>query len=184
MAERLTIWQWLADTLASQDAAVLMLVADSEGSSPCKAGTKMAVDCRGRRFGTLGGGAFEAGLIEKARALMAAERAEPMLCEFRHELSGSGDASGMVCGGRQTVLLYRYGNANLPVFQRLAELERSRTPGLIRLTPGGLYLESRLLSPRQTQFDRYPENDWLYQEAVGSGKQAYLIGGGHVSLAL
>lgn len=33
-------------------------------------------------------------------------------------------------------------------------------------------------------FDRLSEHDWHYQEAIGVCKQAYIVGGGHVSLAV
>lgn len=180
MAEPATIWQWLADVLDDQHTAMLMIVVSSEGSSPSKAGTKMAVTAQGDSFGTIGGGALEYRLLETASSLLAAESLAPVLCRFQHDLSKANDASGMICGGTQTVLLYRCRNAEIALYRQLADMHR----GGISITPNGLKLQVQPVLPQQTQFNLQSEHDWRYQEAVGCYKQAYLIGGGHVSLAL
>jgi xanthine dehydrogenase accessory factor len=81
-----TIWQWIVDVLEHQNSAILMIVVNSEGSSPSKAGTKMAVTAQGESFGTIGGGALEYSLVKKAHALMATESVDPVLCRFQHTL--------------------------------------------------------------------------------------------------
>ena len=164
-----------------------MIVVDSEGSSPSKAGSKMAVSAQGERFGsfgTIGGGALEYSMVKKAHALLATDAVAPVLCRFQHTLAGTDDTSGMSCGGKQTVLLYRCRNTDIALYRQLAETHLHKTPGTISLNPNGLQLKFQALLPQQTQFDQLSENDWLYQETIGFYKQAYIIGGGHVSLAL
>jgi len=63
-----TIWQWLADALAHREAVMLMIVVSSTGSSPGKAGAKMAVTIRGEHYGTIGGGAVEYAMVKHALA--------------------------------------------------------------------------------------------------------------------
>ncbi len=184
MAKPMTIWKWLADVLAEQQSAMLMIVVSSEGSSPSKAGTKMAVSAQGASFGTIGGGALEYRLVKKAHALLATESGTPVLWRFQHNLAETDDASEMSCGGKQTVLLYRCRNTDIAHYRQLAEMTLHKTPGMISLTPNGLQLQLQTLLPQQTQFNQVSENDWLYQEAMGGCKQAYIVGGGHVSLAL
>jgi xanthine dehydrogenase accessory factor len=187
LVELTTIWQWLVDVLASQNTAMLMIVVSSEGSSPSKAGTKMAISTQGERFGsfgTIGGGALEYRLVKKAHDLLATDTVAPVLCRFQHNLSGTDDVSGMSCGGKQTVLLYRCRNIDIALYRQLAEMHLHKTPGTISLTPNGLQLQLQTLLPQQTQFNLQSENEWLYQEAMGICKQAYIVGGGHVSLAL
>jgi len=182
LADQADIWQWIIDVLDDHKSAMLMIVVCSEGSSPSKAGTKMAVTAQGESFGTIGGGALEYSLIKKAHSLMATESVGPILCRYQHNLSESLDPSGMSCGGKQTVLLYHCRNVDIELYRQLAEIHLNKTPGVISLTPKGLQLQVPKIIARLTQFKLESENDWLYQEVVGLYKQAYLIGGGHVSL--
>ena len=144
----------------------------------------MAVTAQGQSFGTIGGGALEYRLVKKAQALMATASVAPVLCRFQHAVSKTNDASGMICGGKQTVLLYRCRNADIALYRQLAELHRNKLSGGISMTPNGLQFQLQPIWPQQKQFNVQSENDWLYQEAVGGYKHAYLIGGGHVSLAV
>jgi len=184
LAEPASIWQWIVDVLENHNTAMLMIVVSSEGSTPSKAGTKMAVTAQGESFGTIGGGALEYRLVKKAHSLMATESVVPILCRFQHNLSKTNDASGMTCGGKQTVLLYCSHKTDIKLYRQFAEIYLNKTPGVISMTPNGFQLQLLQTLPQQTQFHLQSENDWLYQEAVGFYKQAYLIGGGHVSLAL
>jgi xanthine dehydrogenase accessory factor len=79
-------------------AAVVATVVSARGSTPRSAGAKMVVYPDGRTMGTVGGGAVEADVIERARALV--DSGEPTLLEF--ELTGEADA---VCGGRMSIFL-------------------------------------------------------------------------------
>ena len=184
MSEPANIWQWMVDVLEDNNDAILMIVVSSEGSTPSKAGTKMAVTSQGESFGTIGGGALECSLIKKAHSLMVTKSVMPVLCRFQHNLSKANDASGMTCGGKQTILLYRSHKTDIKLYRQFAEIYLNKTPGVISVTPNGFQLQLQQTLPQQTQFQLQSENDWLYQESVGFYKQAYLIGGGHVSLAL
>ena len=162
---------------------MLMIVVSSVGSSPSKVGTKMAITAQDERFGTIGGGALEYSLVKKAQALMATTAVAPVLYRFQHTAPKTNNASGMICGGKQTVLLYRCRNADIALYRQLAGMYRNNRSGGIRMTPSGLQLHLSPM-PKQTHFNWQSEHNWLYQETVGGYKQAYLIGGGHVSLAL
>ena len=136
-----------------------MIVVSSEGSTPSKAGTKMAVTSQGESFGTIGGGALECSLIKKAHSLMATESVMPILCRFQHNLSIANDDSGMTCGGKQTVLLYRSHKTDIKLYRQFAEIYLNKTPGVISVTPNGFQLQLQQTLPQQTQFHLQSEND-------------------------
>jgi len=184
LSDQANLWHWLADTLEHQSAVMLMIVVSSTGSSPGKAGAKMAVTAQGDCFGTIGGGAIEYSMVRHAQTLLEKELSVPELNLRRHVLTGGGQASGMICGGEQIVLLYRCQNGDLELFRRIAEMARHKIPGLLKLSPAGIQLDPSPNLPKPVQFSANADNDWLYQETLGIYKQAYLIGGGHVSLAL
>lgn len=83
---------------------VVATVIGSRGSSPRKVGAKMLVAADGRLVGTVGGGAVESRVIERARRLLQ----DPEVQRFEWDL-GSEEAGGMACGGRMEFLLEPFG---------------------------------------------------------------------------
>jgi len=88
----------------------------------------------------------------------------------------------MICGGEQTILAYPCRIQDLPLFERLAECCRLRTPKRLVISRRGLQLMNTGAVWLPAYFE--PGEDWLYQEVIGRRKCAYIIGGGHVSLML
>ena len=85
----------------SGEPCVLVTVAATRGSVPRAAGAKMLVFSDGPSVGTVGGGKFEALVIEEARSVLHAEL--PLLkCYPLHE--GDEDSFGAICGGESTLL--------------------------------------------------------------------------------
>ncbi len=86
----------------ARTACVLATVAATTGSVPRAAGSKMLVYADGKTSGTIGGGKFEALVVEEARAALRAKA--PIL--KRYPLHEEDAASfGAICGGEATVLL-------------------------------------------------------------------------------
>lgn len=83
---------------------VVATVIGTRGSTPRKVGAKMVVAGDGRTFGTVGGGAVEALVIERARAVLRS----PEVARFEWRL-GSEEAGGMPCGGSMEFLLEPFG---------------------------------------------------------------------------
>ncbi|MDD1626028.1 MAG: XdhC family protein [Methylococcaceae bacterium] len=180
MSNQTSFWQWLVDALEHNGSIMLMIVVSSQGSSPGKAGAKMAVTAQGQRFGTIGGGAVEHSLVKQAQLLLTNDTFHHQLIREQHHLSTTGQASGMICGGEQTVLMYVCQSSELKLYRQ--SLNKLR--GVIKLSPAGIEFNQDCTLPFPSRFNLLSEDDWIYEERVGVGKQAYLIGGGHVSLAL
>ncbi|MDD1612336.1 MAG: XdhC family protein [Methylococcaceae bacterium] len=176
-----SVWQWLIDALRQNQPVTLLLVVASKGSSPGKIGAKMAVSATGV-IGTIGGGGLEIGLIEAVRASMVKGLTEPKIHSRMHHASETGTDSGMICGGEQTILAYPCRIQDIPLFEKLAECCRLRTPKRLVISRRGLQLIDAGAARLPAHFD--PGEDWLYQEVIGRHKCAYIIGGGHVSLML
>jgi xanthine dehydrogenase accessory factor len=168
------LWQFIADWLTQP--VMLLVVVYSQGSTPAKAGAKLAVTAT-QNFGSIGGGAIEYALLKKARSLLFDKDFRWQLSQHHHKPNHT-DASGMICGGAQTVLLYACRLNELGIYQQLA----NGKPAQLSLSSTGMVLDlenSAYCPPYFASTD-----DWLYREAINCNKQAYIIGGGHVSLAL
>lgn len=88
----------LADLLDARIPLVLATVVEASGSTPAKLGGKMVVT-DAERFGTVGGGAVEAAVIDRARHLLASSApAETMRVHLTRDLA-------MCCGGTMGIFL-------------------------------------------------------------------------------
>lgn len=89
---------------------VLVVVVESVGSSPAKAGARMVVRLDGTTFGTVGGGALEHYATGLAPEVLAAGSARLMPLHLANDL-------GMSCGGRATLFFEPFGtDSRLYVF--------------------------------------------------------------------
>ena len=107
---------------------------------------------------------------------------EPKIVVREHHASDNGHSSGMICGGEQTILVYPCQLQDLALFEQLADCCRLRAPRCLVISKQGLQLNA----VEETEAPFYFEDgeDWIYREMIGRRKTAYIIGGGHVSLAL
>lgn len=110
MIEDETVRELLAARDRGESCALVTLVA-ARGSVPRAPGAKMIVYAADNEIaGTIGGGKFEALVIDEARELLAARAVEPLLKTYPlHE--GAADSFGAVCGGEATVLIEPPGRA-------------------------------------------------------------------------
>ncbi|MBK9983835.1 MAG: XdhC family protein [Saprospiraceae bacterium] len=93
---------------------MLLLVAESSGSSPGRQGFKMAV-ADGRQFhGSIGGGIMEVKLVELAKDLLKEEILLPKIKNQIHRKNEPRDQSGMICSGEQTVIYFALDPYHLP----------------------------------------------------------------------
>src|SRR4051812_47440348 len=77
-------------------------VAQTKGSTPREAGAKMVVYANGTAWGTVGGGKFEALVIQDC--LSAIESAQPLLKSYPLRETAA-ESFGAICGGEVTVLM-------------------------------------------------------------------------------
>jgi xanthine dehydrogenase accessory factor len=97
-------WRALARALEAGGACAVLAVTDSRGSSPGRRGAVMAVGTAGPLAGTIGGGVAESALVDQVAADLRAGSLAPLRVRLAHQ-EGATDASGMICGGSQVVVV-------------------------------------------------------------------------------
>jgi len=175
-----SIWQWLIEQLQQHKLAALLLVVDSKGSSPGKAGAKMGISPTNKTFGTIGGGKVEYDLTALAVESLNNANYKPQLYQKKHYNSES-DASGQVCGGQQTVVQIICQQSDLALLQKVQAADEQTEAITLEISPYGLQINQHTVEP---SFHYAQQTDWCYKTIIGLSKCAYIIGGGHVSLAL
>lgn len=176
------VWRALAAELSCGRAAVLVAVVDGRGSSPGKPGDLLAMGCSGPLAGTVGGGAGEAAAIERATTLLARKENRPQLLTQTHRAI-AGSPSGMVCGGEQRIAIVPLWPSSLPAIEALLRALGAGRQACwaISSRPGG----GIELAADGTATGWHEDGDgWRYLARSGPDCEAWLIGGGHVSLAL
>lgn len=188
MSRELEIWQFIGDRLKRGERVVLLVVAESHGSSPGRAGYKMVVAGDGELIGSIGGGVMEVNLVEQSRDLLL----EPADSSFRTAIKdqehrkNSERASGMICSGGQVVILAEIRPSELDEIEVILEdLRKNRRPSL--------WLDERGLSaaPRRIDEQNYPlpfferiDDRFNFHDKLGPRDGLTIVGGGHCALAL
>ena len=94
------VQQWCADGRGT----ALATVVATWGSSPCPAGSQLAVRDDGRFEGSVSGGCVEGAVVERAASVIAS--GEPELLEFHVADENAWDV-GLACGGRVRIYVER-----------------------------------------------------------------------------
>lgn len=178
------VFRALLTRLEAGEPAVLLALAASRGSAPGRIGSVMAVGAQGPLAGTVGGGVAEIAVVERARAELAAGSTQAQLLRMVHR-RGVQDASGMVCGGEHAVAL-----APLRP-DRAAEVgavvERlgggGRCAWEVSAAAGWALADPAAPAAPRARLREY-QHGWELAVTSGPSHRVYIVGGGHVSLAL
>jgi xanthine dehydrogenase accessory factor len=154
--------------LQTDQQGILMVVVANEGSSPGRKGFKMAVS-KNQMHGTIGGGIMEHKLVEYARSLLEKSTFKPFVKHQIHDKSALSDQSGMICSGRQTIAFYALNTESLTWMDLILNSEN----GKIFYSQNGIHLNATTNA-----------TEWEFIEPISLPNQVYIIGGGHVGLAL
>lgn len=162
----LDFYKKLSETLQSETRLVLMIVIANEGSSPGRKGFKMLVT-KSQMYGTIGGGIMEHKLVEFAESLLDKPAFQPFIKHQIHDKSAPKDQSGMICSGQQTIAFYDIHSDFLSVVNQIL------TDKYFEIA----YTNCGINTPCEN-----PE--WSFSETNSLTEKVYIIGGGHVGLAL
>jgi xanthine dehydrogenase accessory factor len=165
-------WRFALECLQAGKRAVLVFVVDHSGSVPGVTGTRIVVS--NEEFaGTIGGGAAEMQLIERA----AHHRGDPEIYRFRHTPNGG----GTLCSGVQEFAILSLADRDIDAVQSVVDALENHRTGVLRLTSDGIEFNLGATSPHS-----YTVSDgaWSYSGPIGLEDTLHIIGGGHVGLAL
>lgn len=192
MNKDLELWQFVAKHLQLAQVVTLFVVAKSSGSSPGRVGFKMAIS-GDEMCGSIGGGVMEVSLVElaKVKSKKAEGKNNTELIEQVHKKNVP-NSSGMICSGKQTVILLELGKRDLKTVESITKIVQDNQQGLLEITERGL----RFVIFQEVEFNPYWNSfkgkatfittfqDWGYTEKIGCKPNLYIIGGGHCALAL
>lgn len=178
------LWTFIKNHIEKDDAVILMVVVDSENSSPGRAGFKMAVSKSKEMIGSIGGGLMEHNLVDETVESLKSNQKILSLKKLFHHGDLHEDSSGMICSGSQTQFIIPLDQNDLPTIEKIISSIRQNKKSAIKLDQNGLSWISNDLKQEQIFFSQINEENWSYQENIGHQDRIFIIGGGHVGLAL
>jgi len=182
-------WEFVHENLQAGEPLMLLLVVESGGSSPGKAGFKMAVTVSGLSHGSIGGGVMERELSGQAGDLLAGGGARPRLLKLLHHEGASGKLSatrfsGGICSGWQRVALLPLGKDDSGAVDSLLFALKRNRPGRLQFSQAGMDFQPGKKQAAACVFSCRSDGDWLFREQAGLRPTVTIVGGGHVGLAL
>lgn len=167
--------------------AILLIVAESSGSSPGRQGFKMAV-AGDELCGSIGGGVMEVNLVNRARetldivsSLRVSKGANSFFTYQIHQ-KNSPSASGMICSGKQTVIFKLLTGKDSETIIAIINSLENRNADLLTITASSITIAPSNSDALDFRFEA--GTDFFYRERLGHKNELYIVGGGHCALAL
>jgi len=185
--KELELWQFIADRLAQGQRVMLLVVAESSGSSPGRQGYKMAVGADGELCGSIGGGVMEVNLVEESRAALSVPPAvaggftsslKPQVHQKRAQ-----NPSGMICSGRQTVIFRKLDKDDFSTVEQVIQTLKNRKERIL-LVSGTTFALAENSIDSDFVFEKRSDTEFTLRERLGHKNELYIIGGGHCPLPL
>lgn len=186
MNNELQLWQFVADRLKEDESVILLVVAESSGSSPGRAGYKMAIGEDGELCGSIGGGVMEVNLVDQGRTMISEPGA--IATGFREQVhqKNSPNSSGMICSGKQTVLFRLLTSDDAETVATVIGSIERRTAACLILASSRFSVEMPKAGTQNDdfKFEKHRDGEFIYREKLGAKNALYIVGGGHCALAL
>lgn len=184
MEER-KLWEFVSTKLKLGLRVALLFVTESIGSSPGRQGHQMAVSEDATLFGTIGGGAMEYKQVEACKKLLRSETKDCIWQQLIHDKSDKSKWSGLSCSGEQTVLTFFLDRTYVDRVQQIlvACLDEQRYY-LVWRADNSWFLEKVTASASKFEYRYTDPNTWTYRYILNFQERVYLLGAGHVGLAL
>lgn len=182
----LLLWKFLEKNINTSIPCALLMVVESEGSSPGRTGFKMAVNAQKGMAGSIGGGIMEIKIVEKVLKALREKTLQTHLIRQEHNKDSHVNQSGMICSGFQTILILPVLPEYLGTIKMVKEaFGNGEIISLsIKNSENTTIFEASKNTLSATNFDPVSENNYSYTELLGQKDKVVIIGGGHCSLEL
>ncbi|WP_272148533.1 XdhC family protein [Tenacibaculum aiptasiae] len=175
-------WKHVLEQLQNNQKLYVLTVIENFGSSPGRKGFKMLVTQDKFIYGSVGGGVMEFSLVEEAQELLQKEHSPTFIKKQIHK-GNIKDGSGMICSGEQTVAFHSLHSEHITTIQELLNCLQKGEKGSLQLTPNSFTFTKETIE-NQFEYQINTNNDWYFKEHIGFKETLYIVGGGHVGVAV
>jgi xanthine dehydrogenase accessory factor len=178
----MNFWSQILTKLKANKKVYLLTVIQNSGSSPGRKGFKMLVAEDGFISGSIGGGVMEHKLVETTKKLLQSNDL-PILLKKQIHKGQVVNSSGMICSGEQTVVFHPLNKSHINAIEQLVNGLITKSKITLKLSASGL---STFLETIANKSDCIitSETNWTYIEQIQAEEIVYIVGAGHVGLAV
>ncbi len=180
----MNFWRQLHKTLITHQDVCLLYVLHSVGSSPGRQGFRQFVTSNGDMHGSIGGGVMEQKLVDLAKSLLQSGNKEIFIKKQIHQTNIEKNKSGMICSGEQTVAFYFLNDTHVELIAKIVSAINANQSAVLKLTELGMDLMFDEVPDSKYSLEVFGDVKWIYLENLLEKEKIYIVGGGHVSLAL
>lgn len=157
-----------------------MVVVESTGSSPGKQGFSMVVCEDGSLSGSIGGGAMEYKLVEECKTLLDSSNHRTKIHDLVHNEGGK-DSTGMLCSGKQKVILRPIGSSNIDIVNDIIKSIDNNNEKVLCISNNNISIKNT-----NEGFKSFSQSkdQWEYCDIIGTKNTLYIVGSGHVGYAV
>ena len=178
------LWKFVTNKLRENKKVMLLTVADSFRSSPGRAGFKLAISDDDEMIGTVGGGIMEFDMLNESRKYFNLDEPVTIIKKLHHNIKSPETKSGLICGGTQSIIFHKIMPEEKDKIEMQLDYCMERGKSLMQLSPEGLSFTNNKWNNEKFSFYYKDKNEWKYEENCGAPTSIYIIGGGHVGLAV
>ena len=182
--KEIELWKFANDKLKKNISSVLLVVADSSKSSPGRAGFKMILAEDEDVIRTIGGGIMENSLLKEAKENLKKQKSFCYVKKLFHNKNAKEEKSGLICGGTQTMIIKSIYKGDQNSISKTLKNFENLEKGLLVINQMGISFVPSKINKEQISFSYSSEQEWQYAENSGFPNTVYVVGGGHVGLAV
>ncbi|MHC1737981.1 MAG: XdhC family protein [Ignavibacteriaceae bacterium] len=173
----------LEKTIREKKRGALLVVCNTEASSPGREGFKMAVFPDGSMFGSIGGGVMEFNIVNKLIERLSSGEEFSYLKEFQHKDIKGEARSGLICSGAQYVAINSLNESDIPLLNEINACFSEKRIRALSLSNKGLQVKD-VCGSLKPGFNFTDQDQFEYIEVINIKTTIYIVGGGHVGLAV
>lgn len=182
--KELDLWIFIYNKINKNIKTNLIIVADSSLSSPGKSGFKMAVSQDVETYGSIGGGIMEFDILREIQGTLSSPDPVNFIRKLHHSKNKDGHTSGLICGGTQTLIVITLTMTHRDIVKTIIDNLEKQINGVLQINPSGINYVAGEESSQDIKLFFESEDSWQYDENIGLLNTVYVVGGGHVGLAV
>jgi xanthine dehydrogenase accessory factor len=182
--KELDLWIFIYNKINRNIKVNLLIVAESSLSSPGKSGFKMAVSEDVETYGSIGGGIMEFDILNEIRGTLSQPEPVNFIRKLHHSKTKEGHSSGLICGGSQTLIVRTLTICERDTVKRIIDNLEEQIKGVLIINASEFDYVPMKENSDDILLSFNDDSDWQYEENIGLLNTIYIIGGGHVGLAV
>ena len=182
--KELDLWIFIYNKINRNIKVNLLIVADSSLSSPGKSGFKMAVSEDVETYGSIGGGIMEFDILNEIRGTLSQPEPVNFIRKLHHSKTKDGHSSGLICGGTQTLIVRTLTIDERDTVKKIIDNLEEQINGVLIINASEFDYVPMKENSEDITLSFENEINWQYEENIGLLNTIYVIGGGHVGLAV